>query len=97
MMCMKFPIHTEFMFFKLPGENGDLFRFSSDLEKVGSEWDVQIRNGTYIDVISDPIEIERQPYGALTLVKIKADVATDFHTVIKEFWVPTDCIVDMRK
>ena len=93
MMYTKFPIYTKFVFFKLPGEKGDLYKFSSDLEKIGSEWDVEIQNGTYVDVISDPVKIARPSYGTMTVVKIRADIATDYHTIIKEFWVPVDCIM----
>ncbi len=83
------------MFFKLPGEKGDLYRFSSDLEKIGIEWDAQIQNGTYIEIVSEPIEITRFKYGGtLSVVKIKADVSTDYHTIIKEFWVPINCIIE---
>jgi hypothetical protein len=96
MMYVKFPIHTNFMFFKMPGEKGEPFNFSSDIEKIGFEWDVSICNGTYVDLISDPVKIEHSKYGTISVVKIKADVATDYHTVIKEFWVPTDCIIDVR-
>jgi hypothetical protein len=94
-MYTKFPIPTKFMFFKLPGESGHAYKFSSVLEKIGIEWDVSIQNGTYVDVISDPVEIKDSPYGDITVVKIRADVATDYHTIIKEFWVPVDCIIDM--
>jgi hypothetical protein len=83
------------MFFHPDGETGKSFNFSTDLKKVGSEWDVSIRNGTaIIDVVSDPVTISHTKYGLLSLVKIKADVATDYHTIIKEFWVPTTCIIE---
>lgn len=92
-LYQKMIIPTKFIFFHPDGETGKPFRFSSDLEKVGKEWDVSIKNGTYVDVISGPVEISSPKYGILTLVKVKADVATDYHTIIKEFWVPTSCII----
>jgi hypothetical protein len=47
-----------------------------------------------VDVISAEITLDHPKYGNLTVVKVKADVATDYHTVIKEFWVPVNCIVE---
>lgn len=96
-MYQKFPINTGFIFQHPDGVPGKAFKFSSELDKVGVEWDVSIRNGTYVEIISDPVVIERAPYGALTLIKIKADIATDYHTIIKEFWVPADCVVKVEK
>ena len=90
---MKFIIPTEHMFFHPSGKMGEAFRFSSDLEKIGVEWDRAIRNGTYVEVISDPIVINKEPYGTMTVVKIKADVATDYHTIIQELYVPLGCII----
>jgi hypothetical protein len=92
-MYFKFPIPTKYRFFKSPGEKGDSFNFSTDLYKIGSEWDVSIQNGTGVDIVSDPVTIDNPKYGLISLIKIKADVATDFHTIIKEFWVPIDCII----
>lgn len=97
MGVVKFPLFTKFMFFHPDGEMGKSFNFSSDLEKIGSEWDVAIQNGTYCDVISDPVKIERPKYGIISVVKIKADIATDYHTIIKEFWVPVTCIIEVQK
>ena len=82
------------MFFHPDGYEGKSFRFSTDLEKVGVEWDVAIQHGTYVDVISEPIEIHRPKYGAISVIRIRADVATDYHTIIKEFWVPVNCIIE---
>lgn len=97
MMYFKYPIVTNFMFFNPLGEKGHVYNYSSDLEKIGMEWDVAIANGTYIDVISEPFEIDRPKYGGLiSVIKIKADVATDYHTIIKEFWVPTTCVIDLK-
>lgn len=89
----KIIVPTKFMFFHPDGDVGDSFQFSSDLDKIGVEWDVRIANGTYIDVISGPLEIDRPKYGRFTVIKIRADVADDYHTIIKEFWVPLGCIV----
>lgn len=97
-MYFKFPIFTKFIFF-VPNEPPDMiYKFSSDLEKIGTEWDIRIKNGTGVDVISEPIEIDRPKYGGLiTLVKIKADIAMDYHEIIKEFWVPVSCIFENTK
>lgn len=97
MMYFKFPMFTKFLFFKEGHGEDESFSFSTDLDKVGSVWDVSIKNGTFIDVISDSVTIDSPKYGMITLVKIKADVATDFHTVIKEFWVPTSCVHRVEK
>jgi hypothetical protein len=94
-MYIKFPIYTKFCF-KHFGENGDSFLFSTDFKKIGSVFDVSIQNGTGIDIISDTITLDHPKYGFMSLIKIKADIATDYHTVIKEFWIPIDCVVDLR-
>lgn len=93
MLFKKFVIPTEHMFFHPGGAMGEAFRFCSDLEKIGKEWDRAIRNGTYVEIISDPIELNKEPYGKMTVVKIKADVATDYHTIIQELYVPIGCII----
>ncbi len=93
MLYQKFTIVTKYMFFNPDGEKGKSYNFSTDFDKIGLEWDVSIRNGTYVDVISKPVEINHPKYGIISLIKIKADVATDFHTIIKEFWVPVNCVI----
>lgn len=93
MMYTKFIIPTEHIFFHPSGKMGEAFRFSSDLEKIGVEWDRAIRNGTYVEVVSDPIEVTKEPYGTFKVLKIKADVATDYHTIIQELYVPAFCVV----
>lgn len=84
----KIPLHTNYRFINSSKELGYLFKFSSDLEKIGIEWDVYIPNGVYIEVISEPIEINRPQYGTLSVRKVRADVATDYHTITKVFWLP---------
>ena len=91
-LYQKFPMFTKYRFVNTSCELGHAFKFSSELEKIGLEWDVSLQNGAYVDVISDPIEITRPQYGTFSVVKIKADVATDYHTIIKECWVPAMCI-----
>lgn len=93
MMFKKFIIPTDHMFFHPAGERGHVYKFSTDLEKIGTEWDVAIANGTYVEVISAPVEITRPQYGQITVIKVKADIATDYHTIIKEFYVPAFCII----
>lgn len=95
-MYQKIPLFTKFMFFHPDGYEGKSFQFSTDLEKIGVEWDVSVRHGTYVDVISEPIEIHRSHYGKMSVVKVRADVATDYHTIIKEFWVPVHCVVKLE-
>ena len=94
MVLYKFPLFTKFIFCHPEGIEGKSYNFSSDFEKIGSEWDVSIQNGTGCDVISDSVKIVHPKYGELELIKIKADVATDYHTIIKEFWVPVNCIIE---
>jgi hypothetical protein len=85
------------MLFQPPlSTKGDLFAFSSSLEKIGYEWDVELQSGTYVLVISEPVEINREKYGGIiSVTKIQANVATDYHTIIKEFWVPTISLVEI--
>jgi hypothetical protein len=95
---VKFPICTKFMFFNIMGEKDESFKFSSDLEKIGTEWDVEIRNGTFVEPISEPTEIDRPKYGGMiSVIKIRADVATDYHTIIKEFWIPTITLINIEQ
>jgi len=99
MNYIKFPIYTKFMFYHPYGGEGKSYNFSSKLDKIGSEWDVSIKNGTGIEIVSDidPVTLDHPKYGIISLVKIKADVSTDYHTIIKEFWVPVDCIIETSK
>ena len=80
------------MFFKYPGNKGDLYKFCPNLEKIGSEFDTQIQNGTYVDIISDPVEAWHPHAGVLSVIKIRADISVDYHTIFKEFWVPVDSV-----
>jgi hypothetical protein len=94
---VKFRIPTKFIFFNPAGGKDEAFSFSSDLEKIGTEWDVRIKNGTFVELISDPVQIDRPKYGGIiSVIKVKADVATDYHTIIKECWVPTCAIVPIE-
>lgn len=96
-LYQKYPMFTKYMFYNPTAEVGHVFKFASDIEKIGIEWDVAVENGTFVEIISDPIEITRPQYGKMTLVKIKADVATDYHTIVREFWVPTMCVYKVEK
>ena len=94
---VKLSIFTKYKFFNPSGEEGVSYNFSTDLEKIGLEWDVQLVNGSYIDVISEPLIIERPKYGgSISVTKIMADIAQDYHTIIKEFWVPTAFIQEVK-
>ena len=74
-----------------------MFSFSTTLEKIGYEWDISLKNRTYVLVISEPVEINRPQYGGtISVTKIQANVADDYHTIIKEFWVPTNTLVDLE-
>jgi len=86
----KFTIPTNVIFLRSANKIGMSFNFSSNIEKIGIEWDVSIKNGSYVSIISEPIEVDHPKYGILSVIKVKADVAADYHTVIKEFWVPID-------
>jgi hypothetical protein len=77
-------------FFNPDGKEGELFSYSSELEKIGSGWDVHCPNGIYVEIVSEPMIIDRPKYGGIiSVTKIRDDVATDYHTIVKEFWVPT--------
>lgn len=84
---------TKYIFYHPDGIERQSYNFSSDLEKIGYTWDVSIRNGTSIDIISDPVEIERPKYGRILVIKIRANIVDDYHTIIKEFWVPIECVM----
>lgn len=87
----------DYIFFKEPGVKGDLYKFSSDLDQIGISFDVEIQNGTHIEILSVPISIDRPKYGGLiNVIRIRADVATDYHTIIKEFWIPVDCLKEIN-
>jgi hypothetical protein len=84
------------LFFNPNGEEDQSFNFSSTLEKVGVEWDCTLKNNSIVIVLSEPVEIDSPKYGNIWLTKIKANMATDFHTIIGEFWVPTITLVDIE-
>jgi hypothetical protein len=93
----KLPTATKHIFFKSPGEKGYKYNFSTEINKIGSEWDVSIQNGTYIDILgdlTDPIIIDSPVHGNLSLILIRAYVSDDFNTIIKTFYVPVDCIIE---
>ena|ERR1700728_4023825 len=97
-LYQKFPVFKEFRFLHSGAEKGELFSFSSELENIGVKNDVSIQNGTYVEVISEPIMINRPKYGGdIYVVMIRADIAVDYHTIVKEFWVPTNLIVRVEK
>lgn len=97
MFYKKFPIFTNFRFINPYAEEGAMYSFSTDLEKIGIENDVAISNGAYVDIVSEPVVINRPKYGEdISVIKVRADVATDFHTIIKEFWVPTRLVVKVE-
>lgn len=94
---IKFRVPTKFIFFNPSGEKDEVFSFSSDLDKIGVEWDVRIQNGSYVEPISEPVQIDRPKYGGIiSVIKIKTDVATDYHTIIKECWIPTMTLVSLE-
>jgi hypothetical protein len=95
---VKFQVPTKFIFFNPSGEKDEPFSFSSDLEKIGTEWDVRVKNGTFVEPISEPVQIDRPKYGGIiSVIKVKADVADDYHTIIKEFWIPTMTLVSIEQ
>jgi hypothetical protein len=93
----KLQIPTEYIFFNSAGKPDEMFSFSSDLEKIGTEWDVNVKNGTYVEPISDLVQIDRPKYGGIiSVIKVKADVATDYHTITEEFWIPVVLLVSIK-
>ncbi len=78
-------------------KEGHVYSFSTDLEKIGLEWDVQLANGSYIELVSEPLYIQRPKYGGMiSVTKIRANVSPDFHTIMKEFWIPTESILELE-
>ena len=84
------------MFINPEGEKGDIYKFCTELEKIGAEFDVSLANGSFITPISDSIEINHPKYGPMMVTKIKADVATDYRSILKEFWIPSEFIVRLK-
>jgi hypothetical protein len=64
-----------------------VFSFSSTLDKIGFDWDRQLKNNTNVIILSDPVELNREPYGVISVTKISAEG--------EEIWVRTDCLVDI--
>ena|SRR5271154_4465129 len=83
-------------FFRSDGEADQMFAFFSTLEKVGVEQDCKLRNDSIVVVISEPVEIESEKYGKISLIKIRANMAPDFHLIMGEFWVPTITLVGIE-
>ena len=68
------------------------FSFSSDLDQIGTLFDVTVAAGTRVGILSDPITLTHPKYGILNIQMVEADVATDYHTIIKKFWIPIEFI-----
>lgn len=83
-------------FFNPNGAADEVFSFSSTLEKMGAEWDCSLKNNSIVIIISEPIQIDSPKYGKMWLTKIKANMASDFHLIMGEFWVPTITLVDIE-
>lgn len=89
-------IGKEVLFFHPAGAEDEVFGYSSTLDKIGHELDVKLRNNTIVMVVSEPVVIDVPKYGGLiSVTKIKADVSTDYHTIVVEFWVPTITLVEI--
>jgi hypothetical protein len=84
------------LFSRPDGDDDQMFTFSSTLEKLGEEWDCSLKNNSLVLVISDPVNLVHTKYGRMTLIKIKANMTHDFHTIIGEFWVPTIFLADIE-
>lgn len=82
-------INKKALFFRYDGNDDQMFGFTSTLEKVGEEWDCEVKNKSIVIVMSDPVEMIHTKYGKMSLTKIKANMAPDFHIIVGEFWVPT--------
>lgn len=97
MLYFKIPIPTKFIFSKPLEEKGALCGFSSVLHKIGIENDVVLQNGCYVEVLSEPLKINSPKYGELIISKIQADVSTDYHTITKVCWIPTQYITEIKE
>lgn len=94
----KYPLFTEFVLFNLVGGIEDAYRYHSDIEKIGIEHaEIVVKNGTYVKKISEPVEIDIPKYGKMSVIKVKADIATDYHTIMAEFWVPTTSVIETER
>jgi hypothetical protein len=90
-------IGKKVLFFNTMGTENELFGFSTTLDKIGVELDVSLRNNTQVLILSEPLEINVPKYGGvISVTKIRADVATDYHAIIKEFWVPTATLSEIK-
>lgn len=91
-------IGKQVLFLMQGGAEDEVFGFSSTLDKIGIELDVGLKNNTMVLVLSEPVVIDVAKYGGLiSITKIRADVSTDYHTIIMDFWVPTTTLVETEK
>jgi len=91
-------INADYIFIRPDEEFGKRFNFCTELDDIGTgKFDVSLANGSKVEVVSDPVEIYREKYGGnISVTKIKADIAIDYHTIIKEFWIPTQYLSGLQ-
>lgn len=88
-------IGKEVLFLMPAAADDQRFGYSSTLDKIGHELDVQLKNKTVVLVISEPVVIDVPKYGGMiSVTKIRADISEDYHTILMEFWVPTVALVE---
>jgi hypothetical protein len=94
----KYPLFTEFVLFNLAGDIEKSYGYHSDIEKIGIERaEIAVKNGTYVKKISEPVEIDIPKYGKISVIKVLADIATDYHTIMAEFWAPTASVIETER
>ena len=89
---------SELYLFMMPGLPDDAdFGFASQFEDIGhvDKHDVRLKNATKVLILSEPAIAEHPTLGPLWVTKIRADVSRDYHTIIKEFWVPTNLLIKL--
>lgn len=86
-------IGKRYILSKVYNLENECFKFSSSLEEIGYSWDILIRNNTEVMLLSDPVIIERELYGKISVSRVmvkSAEGSMDFAWVRTEEIFPID-------
>lgn len=79
-------MNQRFLYSNPDALENDWLRFSSELEKIGKDWDVQIRNNTEVIFIEGPIYLTTEKYGIIQVAKVMGE---------KPMWIRTDHLIPL--
>lgn len=88
----------KFVFSLLPHLENEWFKFTSNLNDLGTNWDVIVRNNTEVMIISDPIVVQNEKYGVMSLTKVLCFGKTklDGDSLSISPWLPTHTLFSIE-